>query len=215
MNKAILSLLVLFAAMPAFAQTPKSEKAEPAITPYYPAPPPEFAPKTEQGVPVDNLTSPLAQDQLKITKTAIDSDAEAQLFANAVKVEWGRYAKVKGQKPGAVTVTKGTVWTVKGRIDGVAPEADGDYATIDGIVEHIAANTITIRGEVAFRVAKIENGAACKVAGALHFHRSGKSQIWRLVEGDNPCSGDREFFDLVHEKPAPEKKPVPAQSKRG
>ena len=48
----------------------------------------------------------------------------------------------------------------------------------------------------------------------LTFRRSGKSQVWRLAEGDNPCDGMREGFDLVQEKPA-EKKPVPSQPKRG
>jgi len=204
----LFSLALLFTAgtATAFAQKP----AEPQVTPYYPAPPPELAPKTEQGVPVDSLTSPLAQDQAKITRTAIDSDAEAQLFATADHIVWGRYAKVKGEKPGSVTVTKGGVWTVKGRIDSTAPGADGDYASIDGIVEKIAANNITIRGEVAFSVAKIQNGVACKVAGALHFRRSGKSHVWRLAEGENPCDGSRELLDLVYEKSATEK---PAEKK--
>ena len=70
-----------------------------------------------------------------------------------------------------------------------------------------------IKGEAAFRVAKIDKGAACKVAGSLHFRRSGKSQVWRLIEGDNPCDGTQETFDLAYEKPA-EKRPVPAQGKR-
>ena len=64
--------------------------------------------------------------------------------------------------------------------------------------------------KVAFRVAKVQNGAACKVAGALHFRRSGKSHVWRLAEGDNPCDGSRESFDLVYDKPATEK---PAEKK--
>jgi hypothetical protein len=51
------------------------------------------------------------------------------------------------------------------------------------------------------------------VAGLLHFRRSGKSQVWRLVEGDNPCDGSQEMLDLAYEKPA-EKRPVPAQGKR-
>jgi hypothetical protein len=121
---------------------------------------------------------------------------------------------VKGEKPGTVAVTKGDVWTVKGRLDSTAPGAEGDYASIDGVVEKIAANNITIRGEVAFRVAKIQNGAPCKVAGALHFRRSGKSHVWRLIEGDNPCDGSREFFDLVYERPPVEKEKKPAP-KRG
>jgi len=217
MNRPILSFM-LFAAILAMAsapmaQTPKEGEQPQAPSAFYPAPPPLQAPKVDQGAPTAGLTSPLAQDQAKITRTAIDSDAEAQLFAGASKVSWGRYAKIKGEKAGTVTVTKGAVWTVKGRVDSTT--ADGDYASIDGVVEHIAANNITIRGEVAFRVAKVQNGTACKLAGALHFRRSGKSQVWRLSEGDNPCDGSQEFFDLVYEKPPAEKKPVPGQPKRG
>jgi hypothetical protein len=218
MNRIIPSLAVLIAtgiaSGAAFAQKPTAEEP-PQATPYYPVPPPKQAPAIEQGAPVSDLTSPLAQDQAKITHTAIDSDAEAQLFASADKVVWGRYAKVKGEKPGTVAVTKGGVWTVKGRIDSVAPGSEGDWASIDGVVEKITANNVTIRGEVAFRVAKVQNGAVCKVAGSLHFRRSGKSHVWRLSEGDNPCDGSREFFDLVYERPPVEKKPVPTQSKHG
>jgi hypothetical protein len=213
MKRFALSFALLLAAGTAFAQKPT---AEPQATPYYPAPPPEQAPKTEKGASIENLTSPLAQDQAKITRTAVDSDAEAQVFAIADRIAWGRYAKAKGEKPGSVTVTKGDVWTVKGRLDSTAPGAEGDYASIDGVVEKIAANNVTVRGEVAFRVAKIQNGAPCKVAGTLHFRRSGKSHIWRLAEGDNPCDGSRELFDLVYDKPPvekpAEKKPAP---KRG
>jgi hypothetical protein len=54
----------------------------------------------------------------------------------------------------------------------------------------------------------VQNGATCKVAGELHFRRSGKSHIWRLAEGDNPCDGTQEFFDLIYEKPV-EKRPQP------
>ena len=96
----------------------------------------------------------------------------------------------------------------------MAPGSEGDWASIDGVVERISAGNVQIRGEVAFRVAKVEKGTPCKVAGVLHFRRSGKSQVWRLAEGDNPCDGMREIFDLVYEKPV-EKKPVPTQPKRG
>ncbi len=185
-----------------------------APSPYYPAPPPEQAPKVEQGAPVTGLSSPLDQDQQKVTRTVIDADTEAQLFASAGKIVWGRYARIKGAKPGDVTVTKdGAVWRVKGRIDSVAPGTEGDWATIDGVVEHISAGAVQIKGEVAFRIAKVMNGTPCKVGGVLHFRRSGKSQVWRLVEGDNPCDGAQEMFDLVYEK-MPEKKPVPPQPKR-
>lgn len=201
---------------PAFAQAPAVAPQSQA-TPYYPAPPPEQAPKVDQGAPVDNLSSPLSQGAPKVTRTAIDSETEAQLFAGASKIIWGRYAKLKGAKPGELTVTKqGALWIVKGRIDSAAPGTEGDWATIDGVVERIATGKvkIQIRGEVTFRVAKVQNGAPCKVAGVLQFQRSGKSQVWRLTEGDNPCDGTQENFDLVYEKPA-EKKPAATAPKRG
>jgi hypothetical protein len=214
MNRLLLSLFLLFAAAgSAAAQTPPADTSQGASS-MYPAPPPLKAPEVDKGAPIGGLTSPLADEQKAITRTRVDSDAEAQLFAGASKVVWGRYAKIKGAKPGAVTVTKqGAVWTVKGRIDSVAPGTEGDWASIDGTVESITANNVVIKGEVAFRVAKIDKGATCKVAGSLHFRRSGKSQTWRLIEGDNPCDGTQEFFDLVYDKPAGEKKPVPAAKK--
>jgi hypothetical protein len=212
MNRLLLSLALLAIAGSAVAQTPPAEQTAPSS--FYPAPPPLQAPQVDKGAPVTGLSSPLADDQKAITHTKIDSDAEAQLFAGAAKVVWGRYAKIKGAKPGTVTVAKqGSLWTVKGRIDSVAPGSEGDWVSIDGTVESITANNVVVRGEVAFRVAKVDKGAACKVAGSLHFHRSGKSQIWRLVEGDNPCDGTQEMLDLVYEKPAADKKPVPAAKK--
>jgi hypothetical protein len=214
MKRLPLLLILLGAAGSAVAQAPPSDTTTQAPSSYYPAPPPLQAPQVDKGAPVSGLTSPLAADQKAITQTKIDSDAEAQLFAGAAKIVWGRYAKIKGAKPGTVAVTKqGSVWSVKGRIDSVAPGSEGDWASVDGVVESIAPNNVVVRGEVAFRVAKVDKGAPCKVAGALHFRRSGKSQIWRLIEGDNPCDGTQEMFDLVYEKPVVEKKPVPPAKK--
>ena len=207
MQRLVLSLALLSFAASAYGQSGAS-------SPYYPAPPPEQAPKVEQGAPLTGLSSPLDQDQQKVTRTVIDSDAEAQLFAGAAKVVWGRYAKIKGAKAGEVAVTKdGAVWRVKGRIDSTAPGTEGDWAAIDGVVERISAGTVQIRGEVAFRVAKVEKGTTCKVGGLLNFKRSGKSHVWRLAEGDNPCDGTQENLDLVYDRPV-EKRPVPAPSKR-
>jgi len=212
MQRLALSLAALVFAGAAFAQTPPSSDSAPSS--YYPAPPPLQAPQVDKGVPLNTLSSPLAEGGGKPVRTAVDSDAEAQLFAHATRIVWGRYAKLKGAKPGTATVTKqGALWTINGRLDSAAPGSEGDWAAIDGVVERIAANNVQIRGEVAFRVAKVQNGTACKVAGLLHFRRSGKSQVWRLAEGDNPCDGTQELFDLMYEKPA-EKKPVPAQGKR-
>lgn len=210
MNRFLVLVLVLLAGGAAAQQQQQQQPS----TPYYPAPPPTQAPTVQQGQPTTGLSSPLPAGIPKIARTEIASDAEAQLFADARKISWGRYAKVKGAKYGDVTVTRqGNVWVVKGRIDSVAPGSEGDWASVDGVVEKIAPGLVQIRGEVAFRVAKVEKGTACKVAGVLNFKRSGKSQVWRLAEGDNPCDGMREGFDLVYEKPV-EKKPVPAQPKR-
>jgi len=212
MKRIALLLTAALMAAPAIAQTPGP--ASPPSSSYYPAPPPERAPTVQQGAPVTGLSSPLPAGAPKIERTDIASEAEAQLFADARKIVWGRYAKLKGAKPGDVTVTRqGNVWTVKGRLDSVAPGGEGDWASIDGVVERISAGHVQVRGEVAFRVAKVEKGTPCKVAGVLNFRRSGKSQVWRLVEGDNPCDGTRENFDLVYEKSV-EKKPVPTQPKR-
>jgi len=217
MNRFLGFFVLLIAAGSSAAQTPPAEQGQPqAPSPYYPAPPPEQAPKVEKGAPITDLTSPLAEDQKKIAHTAIDSDAEAQLFANAAKLVWGRYAKIKGAKPGTVSVTKqGGIWIVKGRIVSAAPGTEGDWASIEAVVERISPNRVFVRGEVAFRVAKVDNGSPCKVAGELQFRRFGKSEVWRLVDGDNPCDGTQELFDLVYEKPKVEKKPVPAQPRRG
>ncbi len=198
-------LLMLLAASPAVAQ-------QQAPNNYYPAPPPAQAPTVEQGVPTTGLSSPLPAAAPKVERTEITSDAEAQLFADARRIVWGRYAKIKGAKRGDVTVTRqGGLWVVKGRIDSVAPGTEGDWAAIDGVVEKIAPNLVQVRGEVAFRIAKVEKGVPCKVAGLLNFRRSGKSQVWRLAEGDNPCDGVREGFDLVYEKPT-DKRPVPKRN---
>ncbi|TAJ94719.1 MAG: hypothetical protein EPO10_27710 [Reyranella sp.] len=214
MNKALSSIAFVGAlalAAPAFAQPAAAPQAPSS---FYPAPPPDRAPVIEKGASTSNLSSPLPTAPHAVERTIIDSDAEAQLFAEARRISWGRYAKIKGAKPGELMVTKqGNVWVVKGRIDSVAPGTEGDWAFIDGVVERIGANVVQIRGEVGFRVAKVEKGVPCKVAGLLNFRRSGKSQVWRLAEGDNPCDGTREGFDLVMEKPV-EKKPVPTQPKR-
>lgn len=215
MQRIALSLALLAFAGPVLAQTAPAPNSTQPPSSYYPAPPPLQAPQVEKGAPVGNLSSPLADAEAKPTRTAVDSEAEAQLFTNATKIVWGRYSRIKGAKPGAAVVTRqGPLWTIKGRLDSVAPGTEGDWVSIDGVVERIAANNVTIRGEIAFRVAKVQNGTPCKVAGALHFRRSGKSQIWTLAEGDNPCDGTQEKFELVQDKPPAEKKPAATQ-KRG
>ena len=190
-----------------------AQQQQPQATPYYPAPPPAQAPTVQQGAPTSALSSPLPAGGPKVSSTEIASEAEAALFAEARRIVWGRYAKIKGAKPGEVAVTRqGNLWTVKGRIDSVAPGTEGDWASIDGVVEKIAPGLVQIRGEVSFRVAKAAP-TACKVGGLLNFRRSGKSEVWRLAEGDNPCDGMREGFDLVMQKAPAEKKPVPGQKK--
>lgn len=202
-------LLTIASAGACLAQTPPPAQPQPT-SPFYPAPPPLQAPKVEKGTPTTGLSSPLAGSEQAPTRTTIEADAEAQLFATANRMVWGRYAKMKGAKPGDIVVAKQNgLWTVKGRLDSLAAGTEGDWVTIDAVVERISAGLVQIRGEVAFRVAKVEKGAACKVAGAMHLRRSGRSQIWRLQEGDNPCDGTQEFFDLIADRPAPAKPPPP------
>jgi hypothetical protein len=212
MKRVILPIAAALIATPAAAQTPGPASQPPSS--YYPAPPPERAPMVQQGAPLTGLSSPLPASAPKVERTDIASDAEAQLFADARRIVWGRYAKLKGAKPGDLTVSRqGNLWIIKGRIDSAAPGSEGDWASIDGVVERISAGHVQVRGEVAFRVTAVEKGTPCKVAGVLNFRRSGKSQVWRLAEGDNPCDGTRENLDLVYEKPT-EKKPVPTQPRR-
>ena len=114
MNRLLVLVLVLLAGGAAAQQQQQQQPS----TPYYPAPPPTQAPTVQQGTPTTGLSSPLPAGIPKIDRTEIASDAEAQLFADARKISWGRYAKVKGAKYGDVTVTRqGNVWVVKGRID--------------------------------------------------------------------------------------------------
>src|SRR6476661_314894 len=99
-----LSLAVLVLAGTAFAQSSSSSSGSSgsdAPSSFYPAPPPKKAPEVDTGAPVTNLTSPLAADQIKPTRTAIDSEAEAETFAHASRIVWGRYSRIKGAKPGA------------------------------------------------------------------------------------------------------------------
>jgi hypothetical protein len=84
-----LSLAVLVLAGTAFAQSSSSSSGSDAPSSFYPAPPPKLAPETDTGAPVTNLTSPLAADQIKPTRTAIDSEAEAETFAHATRIVWG------------------------------------------------------------------------------------------------------------------------------
>ena len=161
MNRSLWSIALLIAAScaisPAGAQAPPAQAQPQPPSSYYPAPPPSQAPLVQQGAPTAGLSSPLPASAPKVDHTAIASDAEAQLFADARRIVWGRYAKMKGAKAGDMTVTRqGALWVVKGRIDSAAPGTEGDWASIDGVVERISVGAVQIRGEVAFRVAKVE-----------------------------------------------------------
>ena len=203
-------LVLLLGAAPASAQQRRSRRP-----PYYPAPPPEQAPTVAAGRADHRPQLAAAGGAAKIERTEIASDAEAQLFADARKIVWGRYAKMKGAKPGDVAVTKqGNVWVVKGRIDSVAPGTEGDWASIDGVVEtHLGRPSCRSAARSRSASPRSRRARRARWRACCNFKRSGKSQVWRLAEGDNPCDGTRENFDLVYEKPV-EKKPVPAQPKR-
>ena len=78
MNRPLALVLVLFAGSAA------AQSAPPPATSYYPAPPPQTAPTVQQGAPTTGLSSPLPAGAAKVDRTEIASDAEAQLFADAI-----------------------------------------------------------------------------------------------------------------------------------
>src|SRR5262249_28485686 len=108
MNRIAASIIPLIAVAlatpPALAQTRSSANQAPSS--HYPAPPPEKAPTVQQGAPLNDLSSPLPAGAPKVERTDVVSESEAQLFADAHKIMWGRYAKVKGVKPGEMTVSR-------------------------------------------------------------------------------------------------------------
>ena len=78
MNPLAASIVSLLFASAAVAQTtgqdPQSQ--------FYPAPPPEQAPKVEQGAPIQGLTSPLLAHEQKIIATKFSVD---ELYEDARK----------------------------------------------------------------------------------------------------------------------------------
>src|SRR4029450_12318300 len=100
---------------------------------------------------------------------------------DARKIVWGRYAKVKGAKAGDVAVTRqGNVWIVKGRIDSVAPGSEGDWASVDGVVEKIAPGLVQVRGDVARRGRSAAPGRACLQLGG----EAAAERWWRQAADD-------------------------------
>ncbi|MBM3643753.1 MAG: hypothetical protein FJX02_05340 [Alphaproteobacteria bacterium] len=202
-------IVILLGLLPtlALAQAPAVQGS----SQFYPAPPPLQAPTVDRGSPLSGLSSPLDGARATVVKTEINSQAEAQMLATASRLVWGRYARLKGNKPGELRISNADeLWTIKGRVEMTAPGAEGDWASVEGTIERISANHFQLRGEAAFRVAKVQKGLPCKVAGTLNFRRGGKSQVWRLAEGDNPCDGAQEMLDIHMEKRA-DTRPVPTQ----
>ena len=153
-----LSLAVLVLAGTAFAQSlvlfPGSGSDAPSS--FYPAPPPEQAPEVDRVR--RSATSPRRwpADQVKPTRTAIDSEAEAAAVRRTPRgSSGGAMPRSRAPSPATVAVTRGRAVDDQGQLDSVAPGTEGDWASIDGVVERIAADHVQMRGEVAFRVAKV------------------------------------------------------------
>ena len=111
---------------------------------------------------------------------------------------WRRLAKVKGNKRGSLTiVNEGGLWKISGRHQGQTPDTKDDYVTIKGVITSITSGTFVVNGEIEFFAAKMNNGAACRITGESRFYRRGSEQIWRMQDGNNPCSGPKEALDVA------------------
>ena len=72
-----------------------------------------------------------------------------------------------------------------------------------GVILRILPNMFTIKGEVATRSSKVMNGVACKQSGTVTFKRHPRDPFWRLLDNENPCTGEREVIELRMDAPPP------------
>lgn len=159
------------------------------------APPPAAAP-----APAPATTPPQAAAPAPATtaKTEILWDEEAALVKGDHPFIWRRLDKVKGNKRGALKIVDdGGVWRIEGRHQGLTADTKEDYVAIKGTITAVTSGTFVVNGEIEFFATKMNKGAACRLTGESRFFRRGNEQIWRLQNGNNPCSGPKEFLDMA------------------
>lgn len=160
------------------------------VVPAAPAPSPATTPSPA-------ATPPTAAPTVA-TKTEILWEEEAALVMGEHPLIWRRLDKVKGNKRGALKIVdEGGVWRINGRHQGQTADTKDDYVTIKGTITAVTAGTFVVNGEIEFHAAKMNKGAACRVTGESRFFRRGNEQIWRMQNGNNPCSGPKESLDMA------------------
>jgi hypothetical protein len=148
------------------------------------------------------------------TSTEVRSPEEAKLLLGHRPLVWKRLGEARTTKPGAVEVVdQGGLWRIKGVQKGAEPGAEKDSVTIDGVILRILPNMFTIKGEVATRSAKVMNGVACKQSGTVTFKRHPRDPFWRLLDNENPCTGEREVIELRMDAPPPRPQAQKAQKR--
>lgn len=160
-----------------------------------PAAPAPSAPPVTAATPAP---APAPAPAVAPAKTEILWDEEAELVLGDHPLVWRRLDKVKGNKRGSLKIVdEGGVWKISGRHQGQTPDTKDDYVTIKGVITSITSGTFVVSGEIEFFAAKMNKGAACRIAGESRFYRRGSEQIWRLQDGINPCSGPKEALDVA------------------
>ena len=148
------------------------------------------------------------------TATDIRSSDEAKLLLGNRPLVWKRLGDTRTTKPGTVEVVdQGGLWRIKGVQKGTEPGAENDSVTIDGVILRVLPNMFTIKGEVATRSSKVMNGVACKQSGTVTFKRHPRDPFWRLLDAENPCTGEREVIELRMDAPPPRPQAQKAQKR--
>jgi len=189
---------VTLLASAAFVQTTPPAAPTPANPP--PATPAPAAPPVA-AVPPAPATVP--------AKTEILWDEEAELVRGDHPLIWRR---LKGKRGSLKIVDEGGLWKISGRHQGQTPETKDDYVTIKGVITSITSGTFVVNGEIEFFAAKMNKGAACRIAGESRFYRRGNEQIWRLQDGNNPCSGPKEALDVAFRPDQVAARPKPTKT---
>lgn len=146
-------------------------------------------------------------------KTEILWDEEAALVMGDHPLVWRRLDKIKGNKRGALKIVdEGGLWKIGGRHQGQTAETKDDYVTIKGVITAVTSGTFVVNGEIEFFAAKMNKGAACRLTGESRFYRRGNEQIWRLQNGENPCSGPKEALDVAFRPDQVAARPKPARA---
>jgi len=144
--------------------------------------------------------------------TEIAAPEEAKLLLGRKPLVWKQLADQRGNKAGSVEIVdQGGLWRIRGEQKGGEPGTENDSVTIDGVILRILPNMFTIKGEVATRSAKVMKGVACKQSGTVTFKRHPRDPFWRLLDNENPCTGEREIVDIRMDPPPA---PSPAAKKQ-